>query len=164
VLVPVLDEPRPSILLTRRADHLVQHPGQVSFPGGGAEEDDNSAVETALREAFEEIGLAREAVTPVGFLDRLDIISDYRVLPIVGLVRMPVTWRLDEREVAEIFSIPLDVALDRSRYERREILRDGVRHIVYNLPWEDKQVWGATAAMLLNLADRMQRCLRSEIA
>jgi len=164
VLVPVLDEREPSILLTRRADHLPQHAGQVSFPGGRAEEGDTTAVQTALREAHEEIGLPPEAVTPVGFLDRFDIISDYRVLPVVGLVRTPVDWRLDEREVAEVFAVPCSVVLDRARYQQRAFRRGGARHVVYSMDWDGRQIWGATAAMLLNLARRLEHRLRSESA
>jgi 8-oxo-dGTP pyrophosphatase MutT (NUDIX family) len=86
VLVPFLDLPEPELVLTRRADHLPQHPGQVSFPGGAAEDDDGSAVQTALREAQEDIGLPPEAARPIGFLDRMDTISDYRVS------RFPSPW------------------------------------------------------------------------
>jgi 8-oxo-dGTP pyrophosphatase MutT (NUDIX family) len=164
VLVPILAEDEPSVLLTRRADHLAQHAGQVSFPGGRAEDADASAVQTALREAHEEIGLPRDVVTPIGFLDRFDIISDYRVLPIVGLVKTPVQWRLDEREVAEVFSVPLEVALDPERYRGTTVLRDGVRYTVYALDWKGRNIWGATAAMLLNLAQRVARPQWSEIA
>jgi 8-oxo-dGTP pyrophosphatase MutT (NUDIX family) len=164
VLVPVLDEPEPAILLTRRAEHLAQHAGQISFPGGRAEEADNSAVQTALREAYEEIGLEPGAVTPVGFLDRFDIISDYRVLPVVGLVRMPVQWRLDESEVAEVFAVPCSVALDRTQYRKLLFQRDGQRHAVYSLDWEGRQIWGATAAMMLNLARRLEHQLLGETA
>ena len=89
VLVPILELESPEILLTRRSMHLFHHPGQVSFPGGAAEESDDSAVRTALREANEEVGLNPALVTPIGFLDRFDSISDYRVLPVVGLVKPP---------------------------------------------------------------------------
>ena len=104
VLVALLDLPEPEVVLTRRAEHLPQHPGQVSFPGGAAEAGDSSAVQTALREAHEEIGLPAEVTTPIGFLDRMDTISDYRVLPVVALVKPPVRWIPDEREVAEVFT------------------------------------------------------------
>jgi 8-oxo-dGTP pyrophosphatase MutT (NUDIX family) len=164
VLVPILDENEPAILLTRRADHLDQHAGQVSFPGGRAERGDASAVHTALREAHEEIGLPPEAVTPVGFLDRFDIISDYRVLPVVGLVRMPVDWRLDEREVAEVFAVPCSVALDPGRYQREVFRRGGATHVVYSMDWQGRRIWGATAAMLMNLAGRLEHRARSESA
>lgn len=157
VLVPLLDQDMPEVVLTRRADHLPNHPGQISFPGGAAERDDESAVHTALREAWEEIGLPAERVTPLGFLDRMDTVSDYRVLPVVALVRGPVEWRPDLREVAEVFSVPLNVVLDRARYTARTVRRDGAEFDVYHLHWGQHDIWGATAAMLLNLAARLER-------
>lgn len=164
VLVPVLDESEPSVVLTRRADHLPHHAGQISFPGGRAEPADASAVHTALREAWEEIGLPHTQVTPLGFLDRFDIPSDYRVLPVVGLVSMPVEWRIDQREVAEIFTVPLTIATNRDHYERREYRRNGMRYIGYAMEWQGHTIWGATAAMLLNLGDRLLQPQVSEIA
>ena len=155
VLVPFLDLPEPELVLTRRADHLPQHPGQVSFPGGAAEDDDRSAVQTALREAFEEIGLPSELARPIGFLDRMDTISDYRVLPVVALVTPSVIWQPDEREVAEVFTVPASVALDRGRYEERHVERDGRRYTIWSLQWKGYTIWGATAAMLMNLITRM---------
>lgn len=156
VLVPLLDLDEPQVVLTRRADHLVQHAGQVSFPGGAAEEHDDSAVQTALREAWEEIGLPPERTTPIGFLDRMDTISDYRILPVVALVQWPVMWKLDYSEVAEVFTVPLSSALDRSRYIMGHVTRDGQDHTTWSLQWEKHTIWGATAAMLLNLAKRME--------
>lgn len=157
VLVPFLDLPEPELVLTRRADHLPQHPGQVSFPGGAAEDDDRSAVQTALREAQEEIGLPPEQVRPIGFLDRMDTISDYRVLPVVALVAAPVTWRPDAREVAEVFTIPVSVILDRKRFEVQRIQRDGRDYTLWSMRWNGHLVWGATAAMLMNLITRLER-------
>ena len=157
VLVPILDQPEPAVLLTLRADHLANHAGQVSFPGGAADQADDTAVQTALREAQEEIGLAPEAVKPLGFLDRYDIISDYRILPVVGLVEPPDNWILDEREVAGVFTIPLEVVMDRSRYITHKVVKDNVQHVIYSLEWDGHNVWGATAAMLFNLAQRMDK-------
>jgi 8-oxo-dGTP pyrophosphatase MutT (NUDIX family) len=157
VLVPLLDHEDPQVVLTRRADHLPHHPGQISFPGGAAESGDESAVQTAMREAWEEIGLPAERTTPIGFLDRMDTISDYRVLPVVALVRGPVEWRPDLSEVAEVFTLPLAIALDRSRYETRTIIRGGEPFQAYYLQWRQYTIWGATAAMLLNLVSRIER-------
>ena len=157
VLVPFVDLPDPLLVLTRRAEHLPNHPGQVSFPGGAAEQDDATAVETALREAEEEIGLAPDAAQPIGFLDRMDTVSDYRVLPVVALVRPPVHWRPDAREVAEVFTVPASVALDRSRYEVFEYERDGQVHDVHVMHWEDRKIWGVTAGMLINLIARLEQ-------
>lgn len=156
VLVPILDLPEPELVLTRRADHLAQHPGQVSFPGGAAEDDDHSAVQTALREAQEEIGLPPESARPIGFLDRMDTISDYRVLPVVALVTAPVVWEPDRREVAEVFTIPVSVALDRDMYQGRSVSRDGRSYTIWSLDWEGYNIWGATAAMLMNLITRLE--------
>lgn len=157
VLVALLDQDDPEIVLTRRANHLPNHAGQISFPGGAAERGDESAVHTALREAWEEIGLPADCATPMGFLDRMDTVSDYRVLPVVALVHTPIVWRLDLNEVAEVLTLPLEIALDRSRYEARELRRDGERYTVHYLHWRGHDIWGATAAMLLNLAERIER-------
>ena len=157
VLVPFVDLPDPLLVLTRRADHLPNHPGQVSFPGGAAEEDDATAVETALREAQEEIGLPPDAAHPIGFLDRMDTVSDYRVLPVVALIRPPVRWKIDAREVAEVFTVPASVVLDRSRYEVVPYERDGEVHMVHVMHWQEKKIWGVTAGMLINLITRLER-------
>jgi 8-oxo-dGTP pyrophosphatase MutT (NUDIX family) len=151
-----LDLPEPEVVFTRRAEHLPQHPGQVSFPGGAAEENDTSAVQTALREAHEEIGLPRHATQAVGFLDRMDTISDYRVLPVVALVTPPVEWKLDEREVAEVFTVPLSIILDTQRYETRKAEWRGHEYTLYTLYWQGRKIWGVTAAMLMNFITRMQ--------
>jgi 8-oxo-dGTP pyrophosphatase MutT (NUDIX family) len=156
VLVPLLDLPEPEMVFTRRAEHLPQHPGQVSFPGGAAEETDVSAVQTALREAYEEIGLPPAVTRPVGFLDRMDTISDYRVLPVVALITPPVQWVLDEREVAEVFTVPLSVVLDVERYEARSSSWQGTDYTLYTLYWHGQKIWGATASVLMNLIMRMQ--------
>jgi 8-oxo-dGTP pyrophosphatase MutT (NUDIX family) len=157
VLVAILDLPEPEVVLTRRSDHLPNHPGQVCFPGGAAEDNDRSAVQTALREAQEEIGLPPEAAWPIGFLDRMDTISDYRVLPVVALVTPTIEWILDAHEVAEVFTVPASIAFDRARYERREVQRQGQRYTIWSLRWREHDIWGATAAMLLNYIARLER-------
>jgi len=156
VLVPILDLPEPEILLTRRADHLAHHAGQISFPGGAAQAGDRSAVFTALREAEEEIGLRPDWVKPVGFLDRFDTISDFRVLPVVGLVSPRDAWVIDFNEVAEVFTLPLSVVLDRSLYQQKAAQRNGQHYVYHSLDWKGYNIWGLTAAMLLNLLNRME--------
>jgi len=160
VLVPVLDKPEPEILLTVRAEHLMQHPGQVSFPGGSVDRNDRSAVSTALREAHEEIGLDYSLVSPLGFLDRLDTISDYRVLPVVGLVRADFVWTPDLREVSEVFTVPLHLAVNRREYTHEEVNHEGKKFVVSSLNWQGHRIWGITAAILLNLGNRMERSIR----
>jgi 8-oxo-dGTP pyrophosphatase MutT (NUDIX family) len=162
VLVAFLDLPDPELILTRRAEHLLQHPGQICFPGGAAEDNDRTAVQTALREAEEEIGLPPHVAKPIGFLDRMDTISDYRVLPVVALVSPPVHWVLDRREVAEVFTVPASVALDRRRYLARTLDRDGHRYTVWSLRWREYDIWGATASMLLNLIARIEQSAQPE--
>jgi len=156
VLVPVLDKPEPEILLTVRAEHLPQHPGQVSFPGGSVDRGDSSAVSTALREAHEEIGLDYSMVSPLGFLDRLDTISDYRVLPVVGLVQPDFVWKPDLREVSEVFTVPLHLAVNQSEYSREEVNFEGNRFVISSLYWQGHRIWGITAAILWNLGSRMK--------
>lgn len=156
VLVALLDQDEPELVLTRRADHLPHHPGQVSFPGGAAEESDSSAVETALREANEEIGLPPNRVTPIGFLDRLDTNSDYRVLPVVALVQPTVEWQPDFSEVAEVFTVPLSVLIAPDSFSSRILERDGQRYELWSLHHRGYHIWGATAAMIVNLSNRMR--------
>ena len=155
VLVPILEAPEPHIVLTMKSRHLAQHAGQVSFPGGGAEPGDKSAVHTALREAHEEISLPSGAVTPLGFLDRIDTVSDYRVLPVVGWVEGAPKLRPDGVEVEEVFTIPAAIALDRGRFQHRLVERDGREYRIWSLPWQGRVIWGATAAILIDLANRL---------
>ncbi|HLF31529.1 MAG TPA: CoA pyrophosphatase [Xanthomonadales bacterium] len=156
VLVALLDLDEPEVVLTRRADHLLQHAGQVSFPGGAVEDHDASAVQTALREAFEEIGLPPGRTKPIGFLDRMDTISDYRILPVVALVEWPIQWKLDYSEVAEVFTVPLSIAIDRGRYSEQRVKREDQEYTTRSMQWKNHTIWGVTAAMLLNLASRME--------
>lgn len=155
VLVPVLDKPEPEILLTVRSELLLQHPGQVSFPGGSVDQTDRSAVSTALREAEEEIGLDFSQVSPLGFLDRVDTISDYRVLPVVGLVRPSFVWKPDLREVSEVFTIPLRLAIDHREYTHQKVDHEGKKVVISSLNWQGHKIWGITAAILLNFGSRM---------
>lgn len=160
VLVPVLDKAEPEILLTVRSEFLLRHPGQVSFPGGSVDHTDRSAVSTALREAEEEIGLDFSQVSPLGFLDRLDTISDYRVLPVVGLVRSSFVWKPDLREVSEVFTVPLRLAVNYREYSHQEVVQDGKKIVISSLNWQGHKIWGITAAILLNLGSRMENSIR----
>jgi 8-oxo-dGTP pyrophosphatase MutT (NUDIX family) len=159
VLVPVLDKPEPEILLTVRSEFLAQHPGQVSFPGGSVDRSDRSAISTALREAEEEIGLDFSQVSPLGFLDRLDTNSDYRVLPVVGLVRSSFVSKPDHREVSEVFTVPLALAVNRDEYTHVEVIHEGRKIVVSSLHWQGHKIWGITAAILMNFGDRMSGVL-----
>jgi len=155
VLVPIIDQQQPEVVLTLRSRDLAHHPGQVSFPGGAMESIDGSAVETAMRETREEIGIAETTVKPIGFLDRFDTISDYRVLPVVGLLEPGLNWIPDSREVDEVFTVPLSYITDVSRFHRTEREYRGQVHTIWSLNWESHVIWGVTAAIIRNLVDRL---------
>lgn len=155
VLVAVLDQAEPEVVLTVRSRFLAQHPGQVSFPGGAASASDASGVSTALREAEEEIGLPASEVEPLGFLDRVDTVSDFRVLPVVALARPSAPFALDPGEVEDVFTVPLDRAVDVGAYEALEVEHDGRLRSVYSMDWQGRTIWGVTAQILRNLAGRM---------
>ena len=163
VLVPILDKPEPEVLLTVRSELLLHHPGQVSFPGGSVDRTDRSAVSTALREAEEEIGLDFSQVSPLGFLDRLDTISDYRVLPVVALVRSSFVWKPDLSEVSEVFTVPLKMAVNHREYSHQEFDYKGKTSVVSSLFWQGHRIWGITAAILLNLGSRMRDTSRDSV-
>jgi len=155
VLVGVLDKPEPEVLLTVRAETLPQHPGQVSFPGGAVDQSDQSAISTALREAEEEIGLNFSQVSPMGFLDRLDTISDYRVLPVVGLIDPSFVWHPNEHEVSAVFTVPLRLAVDYDQYTHHRYEVDGETGTTSSMFWQCHLIWGITASILLNLGSRL---------
>lgn len=158
VLVPLLRrEEGLSILLTRRADTLRSHGGQISFPGGRRDETDRSAAENALREAEEEVGLDPAGVDIIGYLDDYPTVTRYLVTPVVGVASGPFSWRVDAAEVAEIFEIPLALALDVSAYQRKSLVRQGIKLPFLELPFGDYRIWGATAGMLYNLARQVAR-------
>lgn len=160
VLVPIVDRPAGlTMLLTERASTLRNHAGQVSFPGGRIEAEDESPAAAALRETFEEIGLAPDRIEVVGYLDTYLTITGYAVVPVVGFVRPEFSLALDEFEVAGVFEVPLRVILDPSnhRLRRREV--QGVEVAYYEIPYEDHHIWGATAGMLVGLQQRLAGAL-----
>ena len=151
VLVPVIDRDNElTVLFTRRTDHLYDHAGQISFPGGRAEPHEESAVQTALRETEEEIGLAADRVEILGSLSEYVTVTGYRVTPVVGLVRPPLELKPDDFEVAEIFEVPLGFLLDPSNHQRNSVVHLGRQRHYYALPYEQYYIWGATAGMVMN--------------
>ncbi len=154
VLIPIVVRDQGAVmLLTRRSEHLHDHPGQVSFPGGRTEENDVSPAETALREAEEEIGLHRQHVDVIGALPEYITASNYRVTPIVSIVRPPFGLKPDPFEVAEVFEVPLSFLMNGTNYQRiqADFPRGLGRRSFYAIPYEQHFIWGATAAMLRNL-------------
>jgi 8-oxo-dGTP pyrophosphatase MutT (NUDIX family) len=154
VLIPIVERPEGlTVLLTQRTAHLNNHAGQISFPGGSAEELDSSAIETALRETEEEIGLHRRHVEIVGVLPDHITASSYLVTPVVGLVTPPFELIAESNEVAEIFEVPLAFLMNGMHHQRMSFdLPDGAgRRSFYAMPYERFFIWGATAGMLRNL-------------
>jgi 8-oxo-dGTP pyrophosphatase MutT (NUDIX family) len=154
VLVPIVRRPGGlTMLLTQRTAHLANHGGQVSFPGGRAEQADSSLIETALRETEEEIGLHRRHVDIIGILPDYITATGYRVTPVVGLVTPPFELAADPNEVAEIFEVPLAFLMDGMNHQRMsfELPEGAGRRSFYAMPYERFFIWGATAGMLRNL-------------
>ncbi|HUK08150.1 MAG TPA: CoA pyrophosphatase [Stellaceae bacterium] len=142
-----------TVLLTQRTEHLADHPGQVAFPGGRVEPSDPDAAHTALREAEEEVGLPADHVSVIGRLDTYVTGTGYEITPVVGLVRAPYPMRLDPHEVADVFEVPLAFVLDPRNHERRSREVKGRTRNYYVLPFPGRFIWGATAGMLVNLAE-----------
>ena len=152
VLVPLVQrETGLTVLLTQRTAHLRDHPGQISFPGGRCEESDASAVETALREAQEEVGLDPGQVEVLGLLPEYRTGTGFSITPVVSLVRPPLNLKLDDFEVAEAFETPLSFLLDPANHQRHKIEYQGTQREYYAMPWEGYYIWGATAGMLVSL-------------
>jgi len=154
VLVPLIARGDDlTVLLTRRAAHLHDHAGQISFPGGRADEGDASPRATALRETFEEIGLAEDVVDVIGELPEYITVTRYRVTPIVALIERPFALTLDHFEVEEAFEVPLAFLMDPRNHERRLVTIGDRPRTFYAMPFTAGQryfIWGATAAMLRN--------------
>ncbi len=156
VLVPLVVRSRGlQVLLTQRADHLRDHAGQVSFPGGRSEHTDASPVETALRETHEEIGLAENFIEVVGLLDDYETGTGFRVTPVVSFVSEGFTLALDRFEVTEVFEVPLDYLFDPANHQTRSRAFAGRRRNYYVFEYQDRVIWGATAGMLMNLYRRV---------
>lgn len=152
VLVPlVLRETGMTVLLTQRTAHLRDHAGQISFPGGRCEEQDASPVETALREAQEEVGLDPAQVEVLGRLPEYRTGTGFSIIPVVGLVHPPLNLKLDDFEVAEAFETPLGFLLDSANHQRHSVEYQGALREYYAMPWEGYYIWGATAGILVSL-------------
>jgi 8-oxo-dGTP pyrophosphatase MutT (NUDIX family) len=152
VLIPLLiKEGSLSVLLTQRTNHLRDHAGQISFPGGRMDPADQSPNDTALRESKEEIGLDPKRVEIIGRLPQYLTVSGYSVTPVVGLVQAQEEYVLDEFEVADIFEVPLSFLLDPANHQVRLWQSEQGGRRFYSIPYENRFIWGATAGMLRNL-------------
>ena len=152
VLIPLLlKEDSLWVLLTQRTNHLRDHAGQISFPGGRMDPEDQSPNDTALRESEEEIGLDRHRVEIIGHLPEYLTVSGYSVTPVVGLVQAQAEYVLDEFEVADVFEVPLSFLLDPANHQVRLWQSEQGGRRFYSMPYENRFIWGATAGMLRNL-------------
>jgi 8-oxo-dGTP pyrophosphatase MutT (NUDIX family) len=155
VLMAVTDRPQPGLLLTVRHADLRTHAGQIAFPGGRVDAGEN-AVAAALREAQEEIGLDPAAVEVVGAIEPYRTVTGYIVTPVLGAVPADVSLQPHEPEVSDWFEAPLDFLLEPANQKRRSALFEGRTRHYYEIVWQDRRIWGATAAMIINLARRLQ--------
>jgi 8-oxo-dGTP pyrophosphatase MutT (NUDIX family) len=156
VLVAVIERDEPTVLLTQRTAHLKEHSGQISFPGGKIEADETPR-EAALREAEEEIGLSRDAVEPLGFLDLYMTTLGYRIVPLIARVAPPFELVLNKAEVEETFEVPLAFLMEPGNLQRHSREWQGMTRSYYAIPFEKRYIWGVTAGILRNLHERIYR-------
>ena len=157
VLVPIVDHPEPTVLLTQRAQHLPDHAGQVSFPGGKIDRGDIDPSASALREAQEEIGLDRPQVEPLGYLDLYLTTLGYRIVPLVARVRPGFKLKLNVAEVDATFEVPLAFLMDQANVQRHSREWQGMTRHYYAITFGERYIWGVTAGILRNLYDRIYR-------
>ena len=155
VLLPIVARKEPTLLFTRRTETLARHSGQVSFPGGRSEKDDLSPVETALRETREETGIEAGFVTVAGYLDRYLTGTGFDIQPVVGVLAEGFSLAPDPREVASIFEVPLAFLLDPANRRRETRHIGGRERRFYAIPYQEHEIWGATAAIIVDLAARL---------
>lgn len=155
VLIAISDRPKPGVILTVRREHLRTHAGQVAFPGGRMDHDE-SPTEAALREAHEELLLDPETVELVGSIEPYRTVTGYVVTPVIGVVPADLPLTPHEDEVADWFEAPLTFLLERANQHCRSALFQGQTRHYYEIVWNERRIWGATAAMIVNLSRRLQ--------
>lgn len=156
VLIAAVDRPEPSVLLTRRHAGLRRHAGQVAFPGGRIDPEDADPVAAALREAQEEVALPPHRVDVIGTTDMYETGTGYHITPVLGIIPpdLPLVPAADE--VTAVFEVPLAFLLDPANHQRRQSEWQGRARSYYVIPWPEHEIWGATAAMIVNLARRLR--------
>jgi 8-oxo-dGTP pyrophosphatase MutT (NUDIX family) len=155
VLVAVVDRPEPTVLLTQRAAHLNDHAGQISFPGGKIDTTDGSPLDAALREACEEIGLGREFIDPIGYLDLYATSFGFRILPTVARVAPGFMLSINPAEVDEAFEVPLAFLMNAENHQLHSKEFRGIARSFYAMPFAERYIWGATAGILRVLYERI---------
>jgi 8-oxo-dGTP pyrophosphatase MutT (NUDIX family) len=152
VLIPIVErEDELTVLFTRRTGHLANHAGQISFPGGHMEEEDETPEHAALRETEEEIGLGGDHVDIIGRLENYVTRTGFDIAPVVGMVRPPFELKPDANEVEEVFEVPLSFLLNPANHQRHRRVHEGNERFFHAMPYRDYFIWGVTAGMLVNL-------------
>jgi 8-oxo-dGTP pyrophosphatase MutT (NUDIX family) len=155
VLIAVVGHPEPTVLLTQRAAHLNDHAGQISFPGGKIDATDASPLDAALREAEEEIGLGREFIDPIGYLDLYGTAFGFRILPTLARVKPGFKLRINEDEVDDAFEVPLAFLMNPANHQIHNKEFRGIERSYYAMPFAERYIWGATAGILRVLYERI---------
>lgn len=156
VLIAITDRPEPGLILTQRPDTMRRHAGQVAFPGGRVDPGDADAVAAALREAEEEVALPPSAVEIIGALDPYRTVTGFDIIPVVGVIAPDLPLVPHDREVAAVFEVPLHFVLDAANHAQRTVMFEGAERTYIEMMWGERRIWGATAAMLVNLSARLQ--------
>ena len=155
VLIPVVDHPEPTVLLTQRSPHLSNHAGQISFPGGKIDATDASPLDAALREAEEEVGLARGFVDPIGYLDVYGTAFGFRILPALARVKPGFQLTINHDEVDDAFEVPLSFLMNPANHQIHAKEFRGIARSYYAMPFAERYIWGATAGILRLLYERI---------
>ena len=155
VLVAITDRATPGLILTQRPDHMRKHPGQIAFPGGRVDPADSDVVAAALREAHEEIALDPTHVRVFGTGDVYHTGTGYHITPVLATIPADLPLHPNAGEVADIFEVPLDYVLDPANQHHKSGQWQGIMRQYYEIQWQDRRIWGATAGMLVNLSRRM---------
>jgi 8-oxo-dGTP pyrophosphatase MutT (NUDIX family) len=156
VLIAITDRPEPGLILTQRPDTMRQHAGQVAFPGGRVDPEDYDVIAAALREADEEIALAPTAVEVIGAINTYRTVTGFDITPVVGVIAPDLALVPHDREVAAVFEVPLGFVLDPANHLEQRMMFQGQERVYIEMMWGERRIWGATAAMLVNLSARLR--------
>lgn len=155
VLIPIVDRPKPGLLLTVRTSTLRHHAGQIAFPGGRIEAGE-SAEQAALREAHEEVGLDPALVRVLGVADPYRTVTGFAVTPVIGLIPPDLALVPSDGEVAELFEVPLAFVIDPANHAQRTLQWEGRQRTYWEIAWQERRIWGVTAGIIVNLSRRME--------
>lgn len=157
VLIPIVAHDELTVLFTQRTETLSSHAGEISFPGGKIDPEDSGPLETAMREAHEEIGLPESFIEPIGYLDTYRTGTGFVVAPVVALIRPGFRLDLNPHEVVNVFEVPLSFLMNRTNHHRHERVFETRKRFFYAIPFGSHYIWGATAGMIRNMTDRLTK-------